>query len=355
MTRATRYREIEVAGTPRAMGQQLGDAARDEIRSFCEVALDRLSQTMQVDGDQAKSLTERCQPFAERYSPDSFAELQGISEAAEVPFWKIMFLQIRNQFTADPDSGCTSLSLPANEKRGAIVAQNWDNDPELDPFTIVLTRRPDGKPALMNLTQAGLIAYIGFNEAGIGACLNSLPAPSRTLGVAHYFTLREVYEATTLEGAVNAIQRAERAIPANIMMTTPEGPANLEVFIDEIRVLRPIETTSETSWITHTNHCLHPDFCDYNEQFPELIGSHPRKARIDELLNASTNGFSIEDIKTALRDHQGHPRSICRHVNDDEATGFWKTVFSVIIDPEQNSMYVTRGTPCDAPFETYQL
>jgi len=351
MTDATRYREIEVAGTPREMGQQLGDAARDEVKAFCEVALDRLSQTMQVSSDQAKDLAERCQPFAESYSSGSIEELQGVAEAADVPFWKMMLLQIRNQFTADPDSGCTSLSLPANAERGAIVAQNWDNDPTLDPFTIVLTRRPYGKLALMNLTQVGLIAYVGFNEAGIGACLNSLPAPSRTLGVPHYFTLREVYEATTLDEAVYAIQRAERAIPANIMLTTPEGPANLEVFIDDVRVLRP----AETSWITHTNHCLHPDFCEYNEQFPELIGSHPRKARIDALLSASTNDFSVEEIKTALRDHQGQPRSICRHENDDAATGFWRTVFSVIIEPEQKRMHVSRGTPCNSPYETYQL
>ncbi|WP_298869348.1 C45 family peptidase [uncultured Gimesia sp.] len=351
MTKTTRYREIEVAGTPRDMGRQLGDAARDEVRSFCEVALERLSQTMQVDSDQAKDLAARCQPFAETYSPDSIEELQGIAEAADVPFWKLMLLQIRNQFTAEPDSGCTSLSLPANAERGAIVAQNWDNDPALDPFTIVLTRRPVGKPALMNLTQVGLIAYVGFNEAGVGACLNSLPAPSRPLGVPHYFTLRELYEASTLDEAVNAIQRAERAIPANIMLTTPEGPANLEVFIDDVRVLRP----AETSWITHTNHCLHPDFCEYNEQFPELIGSHPRKVRIDALLDAGTSEFSLEEIKTALRDHQGHPRSICRHDNDDESTGFWKTVFSVIIETEQNRMHVSRGTPCNSPYEIYQL
>lgn len=351
MSEATRYREIEVAGTSREMGRQLGDAARAEVQAFCEVALERLQETMQVSSDQAKTLAEQCLPFAKEYSPDSVEELQGVAEAAGLPFWKIMLLQIRNQFTADPDSGCTSLSLPANAEHGAIVAQNWDNDPSLDAFTIMLTRRPTGKPALMTLTQAGLIAYIGFNEVRIGACLNSLPAPSRSIGVPHYFTLRELYEATTLDAAVHAIRRAHRAIPANIMLTTPEGPANLEITIDNVQVLRP----AETSWITHTNHCLHPDLCEYNEQFPELIGSHPRKARIDELLNANRAELGVEQIKVALRDHQGHPRSICRHRNDDPDHGFWQTVFSVIIEPDQKRMYVSRGNPCDSPYETYQL
>jgi hypothetical protein len=64
------------------------------------------------------------------------------------------------------------------------------------------------------VTQAGLIAYIGFNDAGIGLCLNSLPAPSRPLGVPHYFTVREMFEASSLADVVHAVERAERAIPA---------------------------------------------------------------------------------------------------------------------------------------------
>ena len=72
----------------------------------------------------------------------------------------------------------------------AIVGQNWDNDPVLNDFTVVLTRRPAGKPALMNITQAGLIAYMGFNNAGIGLCLNTLPAPCSRPGQCRTFIAR---------------------------------------------------------------------------------------------------------------------------------------------------------------------
>lgn len=351
MSVPARYPEIEVAGTPREMGRQLGEATGEAVRAFCEVALERLEETMQVSPERAQALAEQCLPAARAYSSAAVEELEGVAEAADLPFWKIMLLQVRNQFTPEPDAGCTSLSVETPSGRGAIVAQNWDNDPALDPFTIMLTRRPTGKPALMTLTQAGLISYIGFNSAGLGACLNSLPAPSRFEGVPHYFTLRELYEADSLAGAVEAIRRAERAIPANIMLATPEGPADLEVTIDSVQVLQP----EGTNWITHTNHCLHPALCEYNEQFPELIGSHPRKARIDELLQACSSVVGVEEIKAALRDHQDYPRSICRHVNDDPDHGYWQTVFSVIIEPEQQRMHVARGTPCSVDYEVYQL
>lgn len=348
----TRYREIVVAGSPRDMGRQLGEAARDEIRGFAEIALERVNKTMRVSRDRAMSIAARSTGFAQGYSPEMLDELRGMADSSHVPFDELMLLQVRNQLRPDADAGCTSLSLasPAIAAQGAIVAQNWDNDPGLDPFTIVLTRKPSGKPALVNLTQAGLIAYIGFNDAGIGLCLNTLPAPSREVGVPHYFTVRGIYESDSLAGAIDAVRRAERAIPANIMLATPQGPADLEVTLDDVHVL-----SSERGQVTHANHCKHPELLAVNDAFPELIESFPRQRRIDKLLSAAAGPLDLEAVKRALKDHEGHPRSICRHPSDDPQTGYWQTVFSVIIEPAERRMHVSRGTPCERPYETYEL
>lgn len=48
-------------------------------------------------------------------------------------------------------------------------------------------------------------------------------------------------------------------------------------------------------------------------------------------------------------------RSIWRRANNDPKTGFWQTVFSVIIEPGERRMHVSRGTPCEHPHETYEL
>jgi isopenicillin-N N-acyltransferase-like protein len=166
----------------------------------------------------------------------------------------------------------------------------------------------------------------------------------------HYFTVRGIHEATSLAGAVEAVRRAERAIPANIMLATPEGPADLEVTLDEVRVL-----TGERGRVTHANHCLHPELQSVNDAFPELIESHPRQQRIDRLLRAAGGPIGLEAVKAALADHNGYPRSICRHPNDDPQMGYWQTVFSVIIEPGQCRMHVSRGTPCEHPYEVYTL
>ena len=208
MPRDVRYREIEVAGPPRDLGRQIGEATRDEIRSFCDAAIRQVGKTIRISRAAAMEIAAASIEYAETYSRDMVDELRGMAEGARVSLEDLMLLQIRNQLRPDPDAGCTSLAMTGQgaTTAGNLVAQNWDNDPELDAFTVVLTRRPTGKPALTTLAQAGLIAYIGFNDAGIGACLNTLPAPARKLGVPHYFTLRGIFEADSLEGAVEAVR-----------------------------------------------------------------------------------------------------------------------------------------------------
>lgn len=348
-----RYREIAVSGSPRELGRQIGEAVGEEVRGFCEIALARVQKTTPISREKAMEAARRSAEFAERYSPDMMEELRGTAEAARVSIDDLMLLQIRNQLQPEKDAGCTALSIAADAdlQRGPIVAQNWDNDPALDAMTVVLTRRPSGKPALTSCTQAGLISYLGFNEAGIGACVNTLPAPSREVGVPHYFILRGIYEARTLDEAVYAVRRAYRAIPTNIMLATPQGPADLEVTIDDVHVLRP----NGSGWLTHTNHCLHPALVPINHQFPELIQSHARKRRIDQLVAALDKETDTDAVQTILSDHDNHPTSICRHANADPVFGFWETVFSIIIEPNQPRMHVSRGTPCNHPYETYLM
>jgi isopenicillin-N N-acyltransferase-like protein len=351
----SRYRAIEVSGPPRELGRQMGEAAREEIRGFSAIALERVNKTMRVSREKALAVAQASIPYAADYSPEMMDELAGMAEASGVPVVELMLVQVRNQLR--DEGGCTSFALAAGEcvgeggrPLGGLVAQNWDNDPALDEFTVVLTRRPTGKPATMNVTQAGLIAYIGFSEAGIGACLNTLPAPSREVGVPHYFTLRGIYEARSRDEAAAAVRRAPRAIPANIMLITPQGPADFEVTPDDVHVL----TDEGAGRLTHTNHCLHACLAEHNQRFPELIQSHPRKRRIDELLSARAP-LRLQQIQDALRDHENHPRSICRHASEDPGTGFWQTVFSVIIEPSAGRMHVSRGTPCSRPYETYTM
>ena len=354
VTAGSRYREIEAYGTPREMGRQIGEAAREEIRGFADVAVERANKTVAITREQALATASACIPYVADYAPELLAELRGTAESSGVSLDELMLLQVRNQLRNRPDTGppneggCTALAA----RRPALVAQNWDNDPALDPYTVVLTRRPLAGPATLTVGQAGLIGYIGCGERGIGVCLNTLPAPSREVGVPHYFIVRRVLEADSLDAAVEAVRSAHRAIPANLILATPQGPADFEILIDDLHVLRP---DGGAAWLTHTNHCLHPSLNGVNERFPELIESGPRKRRIDDLLGEAEGGIDVGAAQAALRDHHDEPRSICRHANDHPRYGFWTSVLSVVIEADVGRMHVSRGNPCSNPYEEYRL
>ena len=349
----TRYPEIEVTGTCRQMGEQLGEATRDQIRGYAAISLDRINKTITISRERAYAIGRQSIPFVERYSPHLLEELRGIEQSSGVSLDELMLMQTRNQMHEEGDAGCTSFTIDANASTAghALVGQNWDNDPAQDPFTIILTRRPDDAPATMTITQAGLIAYIGLNDRGIGVCMNTLPAPIRGIGVPHYFILRCIFETDSLDAAAAAVVRAERAIPGNLILATPDGPADFEITVDDLHILRE----DGSGRVAHTNHCVHPDLVPINNLFPELIQSHPRKARIEHLFDDEDLPVSLENIKRSLRDHDGYPESICRHANDHPTSGYWTSVFSVIIEADTGRMHATRGNPCQAPYETYQL
>ena len=350
----TRYPLIEVAGAPYELGTQLGEAAREQIRGFHDVVMERVNKTVRISHEAALNVAQTAIAKAEAFSPRLVEEMRGCAAATGITLADLMLLNIRNQLQSEQpaEAGCTSVSMAAGPRGARILAQNWDSDPALDPFTIVLIRRPQGLPAHINVTQAGLIGYIGMNDRGVGLCLNALPAPSRRTGVPHYFLVRTILEQSSRDGILAAIEPIERVIPASIMLTTPEGPANLEITLDAVHV----ETAAAGAAVAHTNHCQHPALQPVNRGFPELIQSYARKQRIDELAAPAASGLGLrEQVQTALRDHQGYPQSICRHVNDDPKHGFWQTVFSVVMEPDAQRIWVSRGTPCDHPYEAYAL
>mgnify|MGYP001143619008 CR=1 FL=1 len=56
-----------------------------------------------------------------------------------------------------------------------------------------------------------------------------------------------------------------------------------------------------------------------------------------------------------LSDHDGYPRSICRHPNDQPRFGYMGTVCSLIMEPAEGRMHISRGNPCTNGYATHTL
>lgn len=363
----TRFPEFTASGSPAEIGASIGEHFRGTIRQQSEVILERFNRSAakRVTTEEAEAIAAAAVPYAEAFLPDAVKELRATAHAANVPFERVMLINVRSMLAAPAEpalEGCTAVMVGADRSATGtgFAGQNWDNDPAMDPFSAVITRRPTGKPAFMTWCQPGVIAYMGFSDAGIGVCMNALNGPSRRSGVGWYFIVRSIYEERSLEGLVSRIRSARRAMSANAALITPQGPADIEITLDSVQVIK----AGEAETLVHTNHCVSDNLSGYNEKYADAIygQSFDRKARAEELLGnvcgrsqAQPGKVSVEDVKAILSDRQGYPTSINRYPNDDPSTGWQRSVVSIIVQPDSGQMHVSRGNPGDNPYELYEL
>ncbi|MDA1280298.1 MAG: C45 family autoproteolytic acyltransferase/hydrolase [Chloroflexi bacterium] len=360
---AGRFPELTVSGTPAQMGHQIGERFRDQIVELSDLVLDRFnrSATRRISWSQAESVARRSFKRVGEYFPGPLAELNAIASAAGVPVERLMVLNARNMLgeatgaLEGVNDGCTSLMVAAEASESGIgfAGQNWDNDPAMAPFSAVITRKGNDVASFTSWSQAGLVAYIGFNSAGIGVCMNALNGPSDPTGVPWYFFVRAILESRSADAALHPSRTTPRSIAANAAMITDEGPLDLELTPGSVQAL----TSDGSGILVHTNHCVHPSLVANNDEFGERIygQSFQRKDRGQELLQQRKGGgkISVDDVKAILSDHDGFPTSICRHPNDDPATGWQRSVVSLVLEPREGRMQVSNGNPCANEYATY--
>jgi len=348
-----RFPELKVCGSPREMGRDHGEACRQSIGRFLDLGIEQVNRSSSLSRTEAMGHAARYIPFVADYGPDMLEELRGIAEGAGISLEEAMFLQVRTQLMNPPGEGCTAFALErkATAEGSPLIGQNWDWDPSLEEVCIVLRRYPKGKPAFMSFTQVGLIAYMGLNSEGISVCMNLLKAQGYRYGVPPYFIVRSICEQASSEGCIQAAERAHRAMSQNVLVGTLQGAIDLEMTVDRVAVLSP----SPVGRLVHTNHFLDADLEACDELVYELPDTLSRYSRINRMLDDLAARPSVDTMKRLMADHEGYPSSICRHVGDDPQYGYMTTVASIIMEPAEGRMHLSRGNPCRNPYEAYQL
>ena len=87
------------------MGRQLGEAAREEVRGFAHIAVERVNKTVSISREQALATASACIPYVADYAPELLAELRGMAESSGVSLDELMLLQVRNQLRNRKDAG----------------------------------------------------------------------------------------------------------------------------------------------------------------------------------------------------------------------------------------------------------
>ncbi|MDX6229838.1 MAG: isopenicillin-N N-acyltransferase like protein, partial [Frankiales bacterium] len=252
---------------------------------------------------------------------------------------------------------CTSFAVaPRRMADGRVVAgQNWDWLEHAGDNVIVLEVHRDDGPDFATIVEAGQLAKVGLNSAGVGLCTNTLisDGDEGREGVPYQVLLRSVLDSGSAADAAATVRAASRANSANYLIVDDTGfMVDLETapFEGGFRTL-----PEDDGILTHANHFL----CDgltstdrYLERKPHSLN---RFANLRSSLHDSDD-LTLDRLRTALADHRQSPQSVCQHADSavlaEERTC---TLAGILLDVGERRMHYTSGSPCTQDWEQIAL
>ena len=366
-TSGSTFPVARVAGPPATRGQQYGVQARDRIHRSISAYERVFDHYANWDWATVRRHAARFTPVIGDFSPASLAEMRGIAAGAGVALDDILALNTRSEIMFAAGNRrrgaplipheCTSFAvLPyRSATQSVIVGQNWDWLLHSQETAMVLEVTRDDGPSFVTLVEAGLLAKVGMNESGLGLCTNTLisDGDEGRIGVPYHLLLRAALDSGSGTEAADLISKAERALSANYLLVDDTGfAADLETTpgADGVRRLEP-----QDGQITHANHFRSTDLTGEDLYVRGKPHTLARLHNVTESL-ASTRSLTVDDLKTALADHQDRPSSVCQHPNEAvhprERTA---TIAGIIMDVTQRTMQFAAGQPCTARWETRSL
>ena len=343
---------IEVSGSHREMGRQFGEQLRESVNEYAEMWLATAARRSGLDRDALLAPMPAFVRVIEEFAPHLAEEVRGVADGAGIPEMVAFSIQIRMEllYAGPPPQSCTTFALTGERTASGqtIVGQNVDLDEGVERFGVILKMKPEDAPSVMMYTSPGLVSYVGMNDAGLAVHGNLLLSPGWRPGFPRYLITRLMLEHPRVDDALEAGLQPPRASSRNLILGDAKGTiANVELTVDDARVLR-----SDQGELLHTNHYLAADFCEIGEGSRPPGSSHHRLDRIHELMSASDEPLSVDDLKGFFRDHDGYPGSICAHVRENNTS---KTVASLISEPAAGRMHVAPGSPCESEYTVYQF
>ncbi|MFD3995615.1 C45 family autoproteolytic acyltransferase/hydolase [Streptomyces sp. NPDC058583] len=360
--------------TPRRRGEDRGRQARAGITRAWQV-YEELFATVAAGNARTldvPALALRTVRATRAWAPELVAEMEGVAEGAGMPFWTIAALNARTEILAEagaPRTGeCSTLVRGGPRTTGG---QCWDWHEELADAWHLQTVTGDAQ-GFAGITEHGILAKIGVNEAGVGVLFNILGhADDAATGVPVHLVARQVLGAAgSFAEAVGMLTGAPVSASTVITVVTADRAASVELAPAGSAVVAP----DDRSWLVRTNHFLAPALATgelRGRREPETYDRHrlltERVRTYDgglgtEVSEAEASGPDASDgaalgpdaLVGLLAAHRDDGAEVCCHAPAEGRLGSrWATLATVAVDPAERSLMVHDGGPCSAGPETW--
>ncbi|MFB7516717.1 C45 family autoproteolytic acyltransferase/hydolase [Streptomyces sp. NPDC056144] len=353
---------LRIAGdSPRKRGEDRGRQAREGIRCAWGVYEELFATVAAANGrdpDPAhvSRLALRTVEATRAWAPDLVEEMEGVAEGAGVPFTTIAALNARTEILAEagaPRAGeCSTLVDTAAGP--ALGGQCWDWHEELADAWHPQTVGGDLR-AFAGITEHGILAKIGVNDAGVGVLFNILGhTDDAATGVPVHLVARQVLgTAGSFAEAVGILTGAPVSASTVITVVTADRAASVELAPGGSAVVAP----DERGRLVRTNHFLDPALAAgelRGRREPETYDRHRLLTARVGARSAAAGPFDPEALAGLLAAHQEDGAEVCCHAPADGRLGSrWATLATVAVDPAARSLAVHDGGPCSATPSTW--
>jgi isopenicillin-N N-acyltransferase-like protein len=345
---------------PFERGRQLGLASSDHVRGSLRFYGDVFAHYAGLPWTDVREIAAQFRDPIADYDEQIAREIEGIAAGAGVPHEDVLAINARTEIMfglwTRPVAECTSLFVgpSASANGNVLLGQNWDWNPRTLHTTILAEIDQGPRPSFVMLAEAGLVGKIGFNSAGVGVAANALVSDldKGQPGVPFHVILRAILDSRSVEAAVAAIVRARRASSANYVIAGASGDGvNVETAPGGVETVFLTHPTD--GLLSHSNHFTSDvEFGDVTAvEWPD---SALRLRCMGARLAAGRGCWTRETATEVLKDHEGYPDSICRHVkHDDHPMDHDTSVASWVIDLDEQVASVCAGPPCETEYVTF--
>jgi len=340
-------------GTHRQIGRQFGEACAELIHRHRDLALARLQTRSGIAPEQALAKAMRYRPFVRDHAPFFDEEIQGIAEGAAISLAEAYMLQLRAELATPVEAGdeCTTFAILAEASADGtpLIGQNADLPAFYAEIGVIVELVPDDGPAVLMLTPAGQVSYIGINERGLGVFANYVTCDGWRVGFPRYLLSRLALLYERVDDAIAAVRRVPRASSRNLIMLDASGTAaDLETTPTQDARLDPVD-----GLLVHSNHYIARELLEEERSTGRhLENSRVRLQRMQALLQTQRGQLNVASLQDILRDRACYPDALCRMPGDDEESDII-TFASVIARPTHGEFWAAVGPPNQHPYHRY--
>ena len=357
-------REVRLSGSGYELGLQHGKLLKKEIGELVLKMKRNIADNVHRDAHEVLRNFFTYAQFADtirKYTPELFEEVRGIADGSGQNFKDIMAFNLLDEFWCYLDNSsnhhCSGLGVPSVNGSTSYIAQNMDIESYTEGYQILIRlARTDKRPEQLILTHPGAIGFNGMNEAGIGACMNTLmqlKASQKGLPVA--FIVRRILSSTDKNDLLNFIQTVPHASGQNYIIGIKGEVYDFEASANKVVRFDP---KNSNGTVYHTNHpIVNDDVKEWAKKFDPTLATKPINSnsyiRLTAVQNRVMASPMVNDvlIKETLRSKDDKENPVCRAPKNGGFT-FASVIMTLTGMPY---LQVTAGPPDQSEYKRFDF